>query len=462
MGRIEGDGADNLNYTSWPYPTLRAAVYAIGDEGIRVAQNEWADLKRRLNDRIGTLHVAIAKLRPDWDSPAGRQALDALAAHRDWMSELASIAERNEIRMDAVAHARRKAVEAMRKLDAQPGGPQPPGQAGTPAPSPAPAATPPGTGEPVEADWRQPPAAKIASYVYSEIALAAATMSIPDRSQGDVGSPEPLPGTGSGTGPPPSPSPNPTPTTSTVSPDADRDSTPAGSKTPTGTPGTVITGSAHRTAPHGIGTKASGPRANATAGPGAVRDPAKVLGGANARTPGAGAANPPAGKSPTADRPGAAPPGPGGTPGQQHPTPSPREGAPSGPPRGSDAVPPPAAGQPPPPATPSAGSGYQHRRRVKRRKAVHELTEPETFAPLRAAGPPGGLIEPTHRVVNTNPGPGVIGTNKSEAVEPAEQPWDVPDPQRVNAAELVDAPAEHTVDNDDTRVTVTREVRGGR
>ena len=80
MGQFGGDGSEYLDFSSHTYEQLRAAVYGVSEEAVRVAGNEWADLKRRVNERVGTLHVAVSKLTPQWNSPAGEAALDAMRA----------------------------------------------------------------------------------------------------------------------------------------------------------------------------------------------------------------------------------------------------------------------------------------------------------------------------------------------------------------------------------------------
>jgi hypothetical protein len=182
MGDFAGGGADNLDFSSHTYEQLRAAVYGVSEEAVRVAGNEWADLKRRLNERIGTLHVAVAKLTPAWDSPAGRLAIEAMRAQCEWLTELARIAELNESYLDDVQTTRVEAVTAMRALDSQPGGPVAPGTRARPAPSPGPATSAGGWVNPASVDWRQLPAVEIASRLYGRLAVAAASFAVPPSS----------------------------------------------------------------------------------------------------------------------------------------------------------------------------------------------------------------------------------------------------------------------------------------
>ncbi len=179
MRDFVGGGADNLDFSGYTYEELRAAVYGVREEAVRVAANEWADLKRRINERVGTLHVAIAKLASVWNSPAGRHALDAFRSQRDWMAELARVAAVNEAHLDDVQAVRIAAVNGMRVLDTLPGGPVAPGARPRPAPAPGPA---PASGiwlEPAALDWRQPQAATIANRLYGQLAIAAASLAVP-------------------------------------------------------------------------------------------------------------------------------------------------------------------------------------------------------------------------------------------------------------------------------------------
>lgn len=179
MRDFVGGGADNLDFSGYTYQQLRAAVYGVCEEAVRVAGNEWADLKRRLNERVGTLHVAIARLASVWDSPAGRQALDAFRTQRDWMAELARVAAVNEAHLDDVQAVRIAAVDAMRVLDTLPGGPVAPGARPRPAPVPGPAPQPGIWLEPASLDWRQPQAVMIANRLYGQLAIAAASLAVP-------------------------------------------------------------------------------------------------------------------------------------------------------------------------------------------------------------------------------------------------------------------------------------------
>jgi len=179
MRDFVGGGADNLDFSGYTYEQLRAAVYGVSEEAVRVAGNEWADLKRRLNERVGTLHVTIAKLTSVWDSPAGRRALDAFRAQRDWMAELARVAAVNEAHLDDVQAVRIAAVNGMRVLDTLPGGPVAPGAQPRPAPVPGPAPTPGIWLEPASLDWRQPQAVMIANRLYGQLAIAAASLAVP-------------------------------------------------------------------------------------------------------------------------------------------------------------------------------------------------------------------------------------------------------------------------------------------
>lgn len=196
MGQFGGDGSEYLDFSSHTYEQLRAAVYAVSEEAVRVAGNEWADLKRRVNERVGTLHVAVSKLTPQWNSPAGQAALDAMRTQLEWMAELARVAGLNEARLDDVQTTRIESVIAMRALDSQPGGPVPPGTRSRPAPSPGPAPNAGGWVDPVSLDWRQPQAVAIANRLYGRLAIAAASLATPPSSPQEAVALDDLPGGG--------------------------------------------------------------------------------------------------------------------------------------------------------------------------------------------------------------------------------------------------------------------------
>lgn len=449
MGVFGGGGADNLDYNMYSFPQLRAAVLGVDEEGIRVAANEWADLKRRLHERTGTLHVLIAKLQPAWDSPAGRQALAAFRAHRDWMAEIAKVAAWNEDQADQVQQARHKAVKAMKALDAQPGGPNPPGAPPTPNPAPAPAPGNRSSASPASDDWRQPHAVKIARYIYGQMAIAAASMArapqdhknidltsgpLGDRIPGDGPvAPNPAPARGPRSGQPQqggprsgSPSSNP----SRIAPTAPGNPPPA-----PGVPGAV----------------APIPRRLPSPGAGAGRAHAPRPGGNPSTTPGQTTgrswANPsthgPHGDAtapPARGQAGEAPPG--GRSGQQPDSPSPPpppqhhpEGRTLGgsrPPTGAPT--PTAAGGDVTPSTPPGVSAANPEppSRPKAKKPGRPGPEANVmFVDQRTGNRPGGMIGrpagQTSQPASTDPGPGVLGAQKHKPAKTPKPDWDVPE-----------------------------------
>lgn len=431
MGDFAGGGADNLDYSSHTYARLRSAVYALTTDGPVVAQNEWADLKRRLNERIGTLHVAIAKLTPAWISAGGHQAIVALTAHRDWLTEFARVAAWNEERVADVEQARRNATLAMKALDAEPGGPQRP-DSGSSTPRPTPGPDPDPAADPASQDWRQPYAAKIANYVFGQMAVAAASLAkapvewkpVETGSRPDNGgipgdgpvlpsgssagptrprsgpnaptSPHPSRGGGSGPGnvigPPRAPS-RPLPTPGTPLP-------PAGTSPPGGAIGQArdrrsASPLPRRPAETGATSGAAGahPGSRQSAAPGHGTSRESVPPPPHQRATGrviGGGLRPIGGSTPT-----------GGEPSQRIPSQLQTHGQPDkDPPR-------------------------------RRKKPGYERGEPETFIDGRPRNPRGGIIRPATAApapVVVDPGRGIIGASKRRDNVEQNEPWSVPEP----------------------------------
>lgn len=423
MARVEGGGADNLNFSSHTYEELRTAVFAVDEEAIRVGANEWADLKRRLNERIGTLRVMIHKLEPDWSSGAGRQALSRLRGHLSRMQALAKTAHWNEDRFDTLYETYTKAVKEMRELDATRGGQ-------------AEVASNPGNNEPLPpnlADRRQPKAAKIAHDLYSEIAITSATLDLLENAGTGID-------TGSGTG---------SPDGASGSPDSGPG---AGSRSGSSTPGTT-TGSPGTLAPppSKAATPGGGP---VLAGSSQARSLTQPGGGANpGQTPAGGNPNSGFGVAPAArDEFGAAarsstgaggPSGvgrgvigpPRGTGGVGAPPDGPGSRTLGGPPPRPGVATPgaglPGGGQPAHPGMPGGTGGPGGGRDGPGRRTNYERGEPDLFVDKRHRAKPVIGQQPTQpKPVNT--GPGVIGQQKRKPADTERQeqrPQTTPSPQ---------------------------------
>lgn len=432
MGEFGGGGADNLDFSGHTYEQLRAAVYGVSEEAVRVAGNEWADLKRRLNERVGTLHVVVAKLAPAWDSPAGQQALEGFRAQRDWMAELARVAGLNEAQLDEVQTTRIEAVNAMRALDSQPGGPVPPGSRPRPAPSPGPA---PGAGgwvDPASLDWRQPRAADIANRLYGRLAIAAASMAKPPANpQLDPFEYGASPDTASGT----------------------NDGPRYRSGNLTGGPGSTVSRPGSGPVPPGVpaGTRSSSGRRDPGNPRPATGNPVAAPGTGGRReivspgyVPVQGSSGGTAGRGPTfRDRGvpavgrggvlGGRPPGVGGTTG--HPT----VGEPPGkvlggglrPPPGPPVPPAPVPGEVPPPAggIPGAGGAAGQPDRRGRRRPGYERADPGTFVDSRPGNAAGGKLPTPGGTPRFAPLPGTVGQQKPKPAEddPHRDVWEVPE-----------------------------------
>jgi len=425
MGQFGGDGAEYLDFSSHTYEQLRAAVYGVSEEAVRVAGNEWADLKRRVNERVGTLHVAVSKLTPQWNSPAGETALDAMRAQLEWMTELARVAGLNEARLDDVQTTRIESVIAMRALDSQPGGPVPPGTRSRPAPSPGPA--PPGAGgwvHPASLDWRQPQAVEIANQLYGRLAIAAASLATPPSSPQEAVALEDLSGTGpqrsqsggssgairfgpSGLAPGVTGSAVPSPGSGRpVLPGWQVPAIPAvGAGTPWGVgglPGIAPGGSRKDMAIPGSGNRPAG-TVSAARKPGLVAGGRGVLGG---RPVGIGTGS-------TGSTTAAAPPGRvigGGL--------RPAPGTPIPPATVPDASPPPAGGVPATGGTSGQPGG------PGRMKPGYERAEPDTFVDERSRNPAGGKLPGSREATRFAPLPGMVGQQKAKpAMDDQQGTW---------------------------------------
>lgn len=426
MGRVEGEGAENLDYSSYTYEQLRSAVYGVNADSVRVAANEWADLRRRLNERVGTLRVEIVKLGPAWDSPAGQQALKTLADQRDWMAEFARVASWNEERMTDVQDAYYKAIKAMRALDAEPDRPNPgPGQS-------------PGSGtttDPAASNWKQPHAVKIANYLYSNLAIAAATMAMPPSQPKDDPSSygkDGVPGEGPAL-PPTVTAPN-----SRSHSGAEQDGSSASKSG--GPPGLVIrnptpgrtpsppdgrasaTGPATGTKPSKSPGMVSGPTAHDRS---ATSAPTQVPRSGRGGVPSAGQAS--SGK-PGFGRVITSPWGTGQGGGPPAVTDSGTKTLGGGlrPPLGTPAGPGP--GQVPPGGMVHPGGAAGHGGRAGKKKPGYERGEPDTFRDSRHGNAAGGEVRNSERRSAFDPLPGMLGTQRHQAGEQRRQPWEVPEP----------------------------------
>ncbi len=443
MGDFEGGGADNLDLSGYTYGQLRDAVFQIVGDDLQAASNYLADLKRRLHERVGTLHVVIAKLRPDWKAKGGEAALEKLDQQLKWMQEFARVTAVNEAAVDDLIKARHKAVAAMRKLDAMPGGPTPPGAKGKPSPSPAPA--PPQTGyvDPSTLDWRHPYAVRAATPLYNLLAITNASFPMPPRnpfgidpgsSTGSAESPSrsPADGAGGGAGGPASPDSTADPTVRVQSaPGATTPSPVSGDSRPAGpnagaekakpgvapAPGVIAPG-----ANTGVGLPGAGGRRDSGAstgrpgfgrsgaGTGAGASAGRGLGTGGARLGFAGEGVGSSGALPEQEL-GARVLGGGPRPGVGAPADVGGQGAIS-----------PGGGM-----SPGTGGGAGRGRRGK--KTNYEQGEPETFVDGRFGNAGGGEIRPCSQPKKFDAGPGVLGSQKHRVPQEQQQRevWELPE-----------------------------------
>jgi len=431
MGDFEGGGADNLDLSGYTYGQLRDAVFQIVGDDLQAASNYLADLKRRLHERVGTLHVVIAKLRPDWKAKGGEAALEKLDQQLKWMQEFARVTAVNEAAIDDLIKARHKAVAAMRKLDAMPGGPTPPGAKGKPSPSPAPA--PPQTGyvDPSTLDWRHPYAVRAATPLYNLLAITNASFPMPPESYDDPGRSVIDGGSGSGSD-----------TAGAAAPRTSGSGIPSGSWTTGGRPGEshvsktgrgergpVLRGSPPKAVPPtaGAGTPAvdagrgvAGPNAGVgVVAPGGTVD----HGGASVDRAGfdkgaATSAEPSAGRSFGSGR-ASSTASPGGKVlgGGTRPVAGTEVGI-GGP---GDAAP--GNGMPP-----SVGSGAGTNGRRAKKKPGYEQGEPDTFVGGGTANAAGGTIRQPGAPRSFDPPPGMLGSQKHKpTADQQHEAWDIPE-----------------------------------
>ena len=427
MARDDGSAGEGsaLDFSGHTYEELRTAILAVDEEAIRVGANEWADLRRRLNDRISTLRVMIHKLAPDWDSPAGRTALGALRGHLDRMQNLAKAARWNEDRFDALHETYHKTMKEFRELDASPGGQ-------------AEVVRNPGDNEalpPNLADRRQPRAAQLAHDIYSQIALTSATLTVPEPpsdieglGDGTAGEGSGSPGYGSGAGP-------------------RSGSTPPGSSTGWGAPGVIAPPPSKAGSPDSLSRAPSGatrpsgrvtvpgqtpatgsaPSSDTRGGfgvtPGTRPDmgaPGRGSSGSGGTSAGRGVIGAPGGGTGISGNP---PPGGGNGPKVIGGGPRPTVGSP--------AEPPPGASQPGTPgAMPPGAHGGAGRpgRGSPGRRTNYEQGEPDTFRDTRHRTKPV-LGQPSNPAKPVATDPGVIGQQKQKPAETGQRgQWQQPQP----------------------------------
>ncbi|MGH3734595.1 MAG: hypothetical protein ACRDT6_03070 [Micromonosporaceae bacterium] len=421
----EVDGGGSQGYTGYTFEELRTGMRTLRPDFMRVGSNQWGDLRRRLDERIGTLRVMIHRLAPDWESPAGTQALGKLRAHLTQMQALSKTARWNEILFDDLYDTYSQEMAKLRKLEEQPKRQaEVTGSVGhsTDALTPA------------QADTRQPAAAQIVYRMYGKLALTTLSLRMP--SDPDY-KPGPDPGGGTGVPPGPAAAPGsgggqpgrsgPSAGAPPVVPASKRGSTGSGPAGSGGWPAAALRPGVGvpPTTPAGGRAGASSPAASGSTGaPGGARGVPGV-GGTGAvpgsRVPGGvtrgGVLGPGGGAGGTgvpASGPGA--PG-GGGPGG---TPASRAGGPPGPGTpGTEAHgsggPRHPGGVPHAPGGAGAGAGGGGGRPGRRTR--YEQGDPELFVDKRARAKPviGQQPDPGRPV---DAGPGVIGTQKQKPAAP--------------------------------------------
>ncbi|MGH3656564.1 MAG: hypothetical protein ACRDUA_07885, partial [Micromonosporaceae bacterium] len=318
-----------------------------------------------------------------------------------------------------------KAVKAMQALDAEPDRPNPsPGKS-------------PGSGDyvdPATTNWKQPPAAKIANYLYADLAIAAATMAMPPEGGqedplGYSDDPSGTPGGGS--------APSPGAVGSGGTPDRGRSSGMPSSKRGGAEPGLVITNRTPDTpspqVSHGptgatsgkaplVGVPTSAGDRSTVSGPATTGSGGRTGTGSVGKAPGAGlgggkvisapSGTAPAGGSPTVTDPGTKTLGGGLRPPPGTPVP-------------------PGTGGVPPGGMPHSGAGGAGQDgRAGKKKPGYERGEPDTFRDTRGANMSGGEVRGAARGERFKPLPGMLGTQRQHAAQ-ERAPWEVPEPAPV-------------------------------